>query len=79
MAKDAWEALIRRAGFSSNKEVANAAGMNDGHLWMIVNGKREPRISTAQTLARALGCTLDELVLTIARADADSDEAPRAV
>jgi len=48
---------VRNARDLSLAEAAKAAGITDGALSRIENGKREPTIETLTGLARALGVT----------------------
>lgn len=73
MARYAWEALIQKYGFASTGKVAEAAKMNDGHLWQIASSGKDPRLSTVIRLANTIGCSLDELALAIRR---DTEKPP---
>lgn len=42
-------------------EVAQQAGLAMPHLWMIVNGRRNPTYATRLKLARVFGCRVDEV------------------
>lgn len=45
----------------SQIELASKAGISQNHYSNIENGLRKPSLPTAQRIARALGCTIDEL------------------
>lgn len=44
------------------KALSSATGISTGAIYKYRTGERTPSIKTAQTLADALGCTMDELV-----------------
>src|SRR5690349_20394167 len=44
------------------EELAAAVGRAPSQLSMIENGRREPKLTLLQTIARALGATLDHLL-----------------
>ena len=67
--------LRARAGISQ-AELARRAKIPQGVLSYIENGKtKHPRIDTMQALAKALECTLEELM----QEEGQEDEASRAV
>lgn len=46
----------------SQKALAEKINTNQTNISRYENGQREPSIKTAQALAKALGCTIDELL-----------------
>lgn len=52
---------LRQAANVSQPQLATAAGIPLGTLRNLEQGRRVPRLDTAQALARALGITLDAL------------------
>lgn len=62
--------LRKKAGISQ-AELARRAQIPQGVLSYIENGRtKHPRIDTMQALARALGCSLEELTQEEGREDA---------
>ena len=55
---------IRKAKGLSQIEVANAIGMTQAYVSGLESGKKSPSFETLVKLARALDCTLDDLVET---------------
>ncbi len=54
---------LREARGMSGNALAQAAGLRQGHLWGLETGrKRNPSVHVAAALARALGCTVDDLL-----------------
>lgn len=53
--------VIREKKRLSQAEVANMVGITQPTYANIENAKRRPSLPTAQRIARALGCTIDEL------------------
>ena len=47
------------------RAISHRSGMDIGHISRILNGHRDPLLSTVQTLAKGMGLTLDELVALI--------------
>lgn len=45
--------------------ICNRTGMDIGHLSRILNGRRDPRLSTLRKLAKGMKMGLDELVALI--------------
>lgn len=43
-------------------EIAWAAGMKQPNLARVLSGKFDPKLSTVERLARALGCRVEELL-----------------
>jgi len=48
----------------SQRRLARASGFDPVYINRIINERRDIRISTAQRLAKALECTIDELFTT---------------
>lgn len=44
------------------KQVADAAGISESMYCLVENGRRTPSLKVLKKLARALGCTVDELI-----------------
>ena len=44
-------------------ELANAAGLSQAHYCMVENGKDSPSIKRLTLIAKALGCSIKDLVL----------------
>lgn len=44
------------------KQVADAAGISESMYCLVENGRRTPSLKVLTKLARALGCTVDELI-----------------
>lgn len=57
----AIKALRKRHDWSQ-KKLAEETGITQAFLCEIENGAKNPSIKTAAKLARALGCTVDELI-----------------
>lgn len=50
-------------------ELANAAGLSQAHYCMVENGKDSPSIKRLALIAKALGCSVKDLVLDTEDAD----------
>jgi len=57
----AIKALRKRRDWSQ-KKLAEETGITQAFLCEIENGAKNPSIKTAAKLARALNCTIDELI-----------------
>jgi transcriptional regulator with XRE-family HTH domain len=53
---------IRVSKRLTQKELAAISGVCQPHISSIENGTATPTITTAQKLAKSLGCTIDDLV-----------------
>lgn len=53
---------MRKAGFENDADLANRIEMRPATVSEILNGKRDPRFSTVQKIARACNCTVSELI-----------------
>lgn len=54
------ERLMARRGYLQ-ADLAEKAGLSQSQISKLLNGKREPKLSTLMALAKALGCSLDYL------------------
>jgi DNA-binding Xre family transcriptional regulator len=54
-------------------DVARGTGLSASNLSRIMNGKRTPRMDTAITICRYLGCTVDDLLAAVAESTAVAD------
>ena len=61
------EALVRLRGHRSQRQVAKRAGVPTGTWCQWEKGKRQPRDSQIEKILIGLGCTFDDLTLTIWR------------
>jgi DNA-binding phage protein len=52
-------ALVKKHGGITT--VARQAGLTMPHLWMIVNGRRNPTYATRLKMARVFQCRIDEM------------------
>lgn len=59
----------------SQRKLARVSGFDPVYINRIINEKKDIRISTAKRLARALGCTIDEMYPS----ETESDEKTRIV
>lgn len=56
-------AELRTVAGITQQELARQSGVNQGIISLIESGSTQfPRLDTAAKLARALGCTIDELL-----------------
>lgn len=54
---------IRKSSGLSQQELSRRSGVKQGIISLIESGTTQfPRVDTAAKLARALGCTVDELI-----------------
>lgn len=54
---------IRKSSGLSQQELSRRSGVKQGIISLIESGATQfPRVDTAAKLARALGCTVDELI-----------------
>ena len=53
---------VRKSKKISQMALADKAGIKQGYVSDLENGKRQPSFEVLIRLAKALGCTLDELV-----------------
>lgn len=61
------EALVRLRGHRSQRQVAKRAGVPTGTWCQWEKGKRQPRDSQIEKILIGLGCSFDDLTLTIWR------------
>ena len=62
---------IRKEKGLSQKELADKVGIEQSALSHLETGRNNPTITTAQALAKALGCTVDDLIREPEAEDAD--------
>lgn len=53
---------MRKSASVSQQALADIVGIQQAHLSRIENGKFMPRVDIVSRIAKALGCTIDELV-----------------
>jgi len=53
---------MQRVGLESYSQLADEINMRKATVTEILNGKRDPRLSTVQKMARACKCSLSELL-----------------
>lgn len=54
--------LIKERGLV-HKELAETVGISEAMMSYIIKGFREPNVATLARIARALGCSVDELIV----------------
>lgn len=65
--------LRKAAGYKSAREFAEAVGINPSTYANYEHGSREPGLEQAASIARALGCSIDDIVGSEAGLDGDEE------
>jgi len=53
---------MSNAGIPSEAQLAREIGMRNATVNEILNGKRDPRLSTLKKMAKACNCTVSQLI-----------------
>ena len=55
-------------GDLSQQTLADKVGVSQGMIGLILTGRKQPSLALAADIARALGCTVDDLIMHEAEA-----------
>lgn len=62
----------------NQRQLAKKVGVTDSYISYLLNGKREPSLAMAQTMAKAMGMGLDRFILALRSIRADREDNRRA-